>query len=74
VIVAEGQSALELEIIQARLRAEGIPAFILNGDIRRTIPAGDARLEVPENQADEASRIIAAINAGSFELTDGEIK
>jgi len=69
-VVAEGQLTTQLEIIRARLDAEGIPAFILNGDMNRILPMGIAQLEVPEDRIDDARNIIAAINSGELKADE----
>jgi hypothetical protein len=60
-----------LEILRARLEAEGIPAFVMDGNMNQTsslvsVALGGARLQVPRQYVAKANEILAAINSGAF--------
>ncbi len=67
----------ELEILRARLSAEGIPSFIADGNTNGmnglwSIALGGARLMVAREYAAAAREIIALVRSGAFELRDDE--
>ena len=69
--VARSLGGMRLEILRARLEAEGIPAFVTDGNTNRvysviSIAMGGARLQVPGEFAAEARRIIGFIESGAF--------
>ena len=75
--VARSLEPLQIEMLRARLRAEGIEAFTVDSGINQAnaliaIAVGGVRLMVPRESADEARRIIQLIRAGSFALRDDE--
>jgi hypothetical protein len=75
--VARSLEPLQIEMLRARLRAEGIDAFTVDSGINQAnaliaIAVGGVRLMVPRESADEARRIIQLIRAGSFALRDDE--
>jgi hypothetical protein len=77
--VARSQALVELEVLGARLRSEGIPPLIVNANTNRMGPqfsnaAGGARLLVPSQFAKDAMEIVALVKAGVFTLgeTDDE--
>jgi Putative prokaryotic signal transducing protein len=75
--VARSLEPLQIEMLRARLRAEGIEAFTVDSGINQAnaliaIAVGGVRLMVPRESAEEARRIIQLIRAGSFALRDDE--
>lgn len=77
VTIARSLEPLQIEMLRARLRAEGIPAFAIDAGINQanalySIAVGGVRLMVPRESADEARRIISLIRSGRFALREGE--
>lgn len=69
--VAVFHQAMDAEIVRARLDAEGISAFIADGNLVQThallSPAiGGAKIQVPETQFERALEIIRAIDSGQL--------
>ncbi len=69
--VARSYGSSQLEILRARLEVEGIPAFVMDGNVNQAYslisPAmGGARLQVSRHHVAEANEIIASINSGAF--------
>lgn len=67
----------QLEVLRARLEAEGIPAFIMDGNMNQSYSLvsaaiGGARLQVPRSYAGAAREIIAAMNSGLLAVRDGD--
>jgi Putative prokaryotic signal transducing protein len=77
--VARSQALVELEVLAARLRSEGIPPLIVNANTNRMGPqfsnaAGGARLLVPSQFAKDAMEIVALVKAGVFTLGETDEK
>jgi putative signal transducing protein len=75
--VARSLEPLQIEMLRARLQAEGIEAFAVDAGINQvnnlvSIAVGGVRLMVPKESADEARRIIQLIRSGKFALRDDE--
>ncbi|CAG4885186.1 conserved protein of unknown function [Georgfuchsia toluolica] len=69
--IARSFKSQRLEILRARLEAEGIPAFVMDGNMNQAFsvasPAlGGARLQVPRQYVTQAKEIIAAIDSGAL--------
>ena len=62
---------LEAEIVKGRLEAEGIPVR-LEGEHEGPYPVGPAELFVPGSFVEQARRLLAEIERGSFEAHDEE--
>jgi hypothetical protein len=76
-IVARSLEPLQIEMLRARLQAEGIPAFAVDAGINQannlvSIAVGGVRLMVPRESAEDARRIIALVRSGKFALRDDE--
>ena len=77
VTVARSLEPLQIEMLRARLQAEGIMAFAIDAGINQvnalySIAVGGVRLMVPRESADEARRILGLIRSGRFALRDGD--
>jgi len=77
--VARSWSTSQMEILRARLEAEGVPAFVVDGGMNQMYslisPAlGGARLQVPREHAREAREIIAAVNSGVLAATNQDVE
>jgi ribosomal protein S18 acetylase RimI-like enzyme len=77
VTVARSLEPLQIEILRARLQAEGIPAFSADAGINQTnalysIALGGVRLMVPRESAQDAQDIIALVNSGQLAARDDE--
>jgi hypothetical protein len=77
--VARSWSTSQSEILRARLVAEGIPAFVVNGGVNQlypfiSMPMGGAKLQVPQKYAIQAREIIAAVNSGALAITDEDFE
>ena len=75
--VARSQVNVELEVLGARLSAEGIPSLIVNANSNRMGPqfsnaAGGSRLLVASQYEKDAKQIIALVKAGAFALKEGD--
>jgi hypothetical protein len=75
--VARSLEPLQIEMLRARLQAEGITAFAVDAGINQanalvSIAVGGVRLMVPRESADEARRIIQLVKSGQFALRDDE--
>ena len=75
VTVANSLNSMELEILRARLEAEGIPVHLADINMSQAysvvaIAIGGARLQVPSEYYEEASQLIAAINSGVLAASD----
>ena len=73
--VARSLDSFSIEILRARLQAEGIAAFTVDQGINQanslySIAVGGIRLMVPKEDAEEARQIIALLRSGAFELSD----
>lgn len=76
--VARSLETSRLEILRARLEAEGIPAFVFDGNTNQAYsfisPAmGGARLQVPCAFAAEARELIAAIDSGKLTANSRDV-
>lgn len=77
VTVARSLEPLQIEMLRARLKAEGIEAFAVDAGINQinplvSIAVGGVRLMVPRESADEARRIVELVKAGRFALRDDD--
>jgi hypothetical protein len=77
VTVARSLEPMQIEMLRARLQAEGIMAFAVDAGINQanalySIAVGGVRLMVPKESADEARHIIGLIRSGRFALRDGD--
>jgi len=77
VTVARSLEPLQIEMLRARLQAEGIMAFAIDAGINQvnalySIAVGGVRLIVPRESADEARRILGLVRSGRFALRDGD--
>jgi hypothetical protein len=77
VTVARSLIPWELDILRARLEADGIVSFVIDADINRmnslwSIAVGGARLLVPQQRAAEAKQIIGHVKSGQFALGEGD--
>ena len=77
--VARSLEPLQIEMLRARLQAEGITAFAVDAGINQVnalvaIAVGGVRLMVPHEFADEAKRIIQLVKSGRFALRDDETR
>jgi hypothetical protein len=77
VTVARSLVPWDLEILRARLEADGIASFVVDGDINRmnslwSIAVGGVRLLVPQQQAAQARQIISDVKSGKFALREGD--
>jgi len=77
--VARSWSTSQMEILRARLEAEGIPAFVVDGGMSQLYPSlsqpiGGARLQVPQEHAREARELIAAVNSGALRATSKDVE
>jgi hypothetical protein len=77
VTIARSLEPLQIEMLRARLQAEGIAAFAIDAGINQanalySIAVGGVRLMVPRESADEARRIVGLIRSGLFALREGE--
>jgi Putative prokaryotic signal transducing protein len=75
--VARSLEPLQIEMLRARLRAEGIDAFTVDAGINQAnaliaIAVGGVRLMVRRESADEARRIIQLVRSGRLALRDDE--
>lgn len=75
VTVARSLNTSTMHILRARLEAEGIPAFVADGNMNQvvsllSVATGGARLQVPSAFAEAARKIIAAINSGALAATN----
>ncbi len=77
VTVARSLIPTELDILRARLEADGIPSFVVDDNITRmnslwSVALGGARLIVARQFAAEARQIIGYVRSGKFALGAGE--
>ena len=77
VTVARSLEPYQIEMLRARLQAEGIDAFTVDAGINQvnaliSIAVGGVRLMVPRESADEARRIIALLRSGGLALRDDD--
>ena len=77
VTVARSLDPIQIEMLRARLEAEGIEAFAADAGINQlnalfSIAVGGVRLMVPRESADEARRIIGLVRSGRFALRDDD--
>jgi hypothetical protein len=77
VMVARSLEPWHLEILRARLQAEGIEAFVADGGINKANPfysiaVGGVRLMVPRASAELARRIVDLVRSGQFALRDDD--
>jgi hypothetical protein len=75
--VARSLEPLQIEMLRARLQAEGIAAFAVDAGMNQinplySIAVGGIRLMVPRESAEEARRIIGLVKSGRFALRDDE--
>ncbi|HEX4585517.1 MAG TPA: DUF2007 domain-containing protein [Burkholderiaceae bacterium] len=77
VTVARSLEPLQIEMLRARLEAEGIPAFAVDAGINRinpfySIAVGGVRLMVPRESADDARRIVDLVRSGGLALREDD--
>jgi hypothetical protein len=77
--IARSYKSQRLEILRARLEAEGIPAFVMDGNMNQTsslvsVALGGARLQVPRQYVAKANEILAAINSGALAANARDIE
>lgn len=77
VTVARSMSLSRLQILKARLDAEGISSFVADQEMNRmislyTVALGGMRLMVPRKLAAEASEIIALVKSGRLAYREGD--
>jgi hypothetical protein len=77
VMVARSLEPWQIEILRARLQAEGIDAFVADGGINKANPfysiaVGGVRLMVPQASSAQALRIVELVRSGQFALRDDE--
>jgi hypothetical protein len=77
VTVARSLEPLQMEMLRARLQAEGIAAFTVDAGINQinpfySIAVGGVRLMVPRQSAEEARRIIELVRSGAFRLREDD--
>lgn len=65
----------DAHILRARLEAEGIPAYVVNEHHVRlnwfqAMALGGARVQVADEDAEEARQVMAALERGEFALPD----
>jgi len=77
VTVARSLEPLQIEMLRARLQAEGVRAFVVDAGINQanalySIAIGGVRLMVPRESAEEARRIIGLVRSGGFALRDDD--
>ena len=75
--VARSLEPLQIEMLRARLQAEGIDAFAIDAGMNQVnalyaIAVGGVRLMVPRESAEEARQIIGLVKSGRFALRDDE--
>jgi hypothetical protein len=63
----------EMHILRGRLQADGIPAFVVDGDINQTysliaVAVGGVRLQVAKQYAEEAKRIVNEVKSGQRDI------
>ncbi len=76
-VIARSLEPLEIEMLRARLSAEGINAIAADTGINQvnalySIALGGVRLLVPREQAAEARLIVELVRSGRFALRDDE--
>ena len=76
-IIARFSFAIDAQILQARLEADGIPAWVVNahtaqafGPLRNAV--GGVRVMVPTDEVENARRVIAALAAGEYALDEDD--
>lgn len=79
VTVARSLTGHRLEILRARLVAEGIPAFVMDGNTNQAysliaIAMGGARLQVPRRHEAEARQLIALIQSGALAANPRDVE
>jgi len=77
VTVARSLIPSDLQILRARLEADGIPSFVIDDNITRmnslwSVAIGGAKLLVPQQLALEAKQIIGFVKSGRFALREGD--
>jgi hypothetical protein len=75
--VARSFDSLEVEMLRARLQAEGITAFAVDQGINQinalySIAVGGIRLMVASENAPQARQIIGLVRSGALALGEGE--
>jgi hypothetical protein len=75
--VARSMNQADIQILRARLEAEGIPAYVADEGMNRMISLysvafGGMRLLVPQEFAAEAREIIRLLRSGRFALREGD--
>jgi hypothetical protein len=63
----------EMHILRGRLQADGIPAYVVDGDINQTysliaVAVGGVRLQVAKQYAEEARRIVGEVKSGQRDI------
>ncbi len=76
-IIARFSFAIDAQILQARLEADGVPAWVVNantaqafGPLRNAV--GGVRVMVPTEEVENARRVIAALAAGEYALDEDD--
>jgi hypothetical protein len=74
-VVAQFSFPIDAQMLQARLEADGIPAWVANantvqafGYLRSAV--GGVRVMVPTRLIEDAKRVVAALAAGEYALDD----
>ena len=67
----------DIYILQGRLTSDGIPAFVVDGQMSQvqslwSIATGGARLQVPSAFVERARQLLAELDAGHLALRDDE--
>ena len=74
--VAVCANALDAALLQGRLQAEGIPAFVADAGSAGAYPLagyalGSLRLQVPGGRLHAAKQVLARLAAGDYALDEG---
>ena len=73
--VAQFHDPVDAQLLQGRLQAEGIPAFLADEHLIQanrllSIALGGVRVQVPRELLAGARRVIAALEAGEYALDE----
>ena len=77
VTVARSLDTSQLQVLRARLDAEGIPSFVADEGMNQmislySVALGGMRLMVPEEFAADARQIIGLVKSGRFAFREGD--